>query len=57
MTIRARLTIWYATILLLSLAAMHFANLYVFHRIRRRATIHTMPAPLAPHGYVHLQTA
>ena len=43
--------------LLLSLAAMHFANLYVFHRIRRRATIHTMPAPLAPHGYVHLQTA
>ena len=43
--------------LLLSLAVMHFANLYVFHRIRRRAVAHTMPAPLAPHGHVQLQTA
>ena len=34
--------------LLLSLAAMHFTNLYVFHRIRRRAQLATMPVPVAP---------
>jgi hypothetical protein len=43
--------------LLLSLAVMHFANLYVFHRIRRRARAHEMPAPLAPHGHVQLSPA
>jgi hypothetical protein len=43
--------------LLLSLAVMHFANLYVFHRIRRRSRAHAMPAPLAPHGQVQFQTA
>jgi hypothetical protein len=43
--------------LLLSLAVMHFANLYVFHRIRRRARASTMPAPLAPHGRVQLEAA
>lgn len=43
--------------LLLSLAVMHFANMYVFHRLRRRARAHVMPAPLAPHGHVQLQTA
>jgi hypothetical protein len=40
--------------LLLSLAVMHFANLYVFHRIRRRASAATMPVPVAPHGHVDL---
>lgn len=37
-------------LLLLSLGAMHFANLYVFHRIRRRAKIaHLPPPPPAEH--------
>jgi hypothetical protein len=35
-------------LLLLSLGAMHFANLYVFHRIRRRARIATLPPPVVP---------
>src|SRR5262249_60259519 len=34
--------------LLLSLAAMHFANLYLFHRIRRRALVAVLPPPVAP---------
>jgi hypothetical protein len=29
---------------------MHFANLYVFHRIRRRARAAHLPAPALPHG-------
>jgi hypothetical protein len=43
--------------LLLSLAVMHFANLYVFHRIRRRARAATFPAPIEPHGRVALTPA
>ncbi len=35
-------------LLLLSLGAMHFANLLVFHRIRRRAKIASLPPPVAP---------
>lgn len=35
-------------LLLLSLGAMHFANLYVFHRIRRRAKIAQLPPPVSP---------
>ena len=35
-------------LLLLSLGAMHFANLYVFHRIRRRAKVAHMPPPVPP---------
>ena len=34
--------------LLLSLGAMHFGNLIVFHKIRRRARIAVMPPPVAP---------
>jgi hypothetical protein len=34
--------------LLLSLGAMHFFNLYLFHRIRRRARVATLPPPVAP---------
>jgi hypothetical protein len=34
--------------LLLSLGGMHFANLLVFHRIRRRAQIAHLPPPVAP---------
>ena len=37
-------------VLLLLLGAMHFLNLLIFSRIRRRATKQRMHAPLAPHG-------
>ncbi len=36
--------------LLLSLAFMHFANLFIFHRIRRRLRLRSEPPPIAPHG-------
>ncbi len=39
---------WKLGCLLLSLGGMHFANLYVFHRIRRRARLSTLPPPVAP---------
>jgi hypothetical protein len=35
-------------LLLLSLGGMHFVNLIVFHRIRRRAKIAHLPPPVAP---------
>lgn len=35
-------------LLLLSLGGMHFANLVVFHRIRRRSQIAHLPPPVAP---------
>jgi hypothetical protein len=35
-------------ILLLSLAGLHFVNLYVFYRIRRRATAEVLPPPVRP---------
>jgi hypothetical protein len=35
-------------LLLLSLGAMHFANLYLFHRIRRRAQLKDLPPPVVP---------
>ena len=35
-------------LLLLSLGGMHFLNLYVFHRIHRRATVAVLPPPVAP---------
>jgi hypothetical protein len=34
--------------LLLALGAMHFANLYVFHRLRRRGQIRLAPPPVKP---------
>jgi hypothetical protein len=34
--------------LLVSLGAMHFGNLFLFHRIRRRAQIAVLPPPVAP---------
>jgi hypothetical protein len=39
-------------LLLLSLGAMHFANLFVFHRIRRRGQIAILPPPVAPQMHV-----
>jgi len=37
---------------LLVLGGMHFMNLYVFSRIRRRATLHKQPPPVRPSGHV-----
>ena len=37
---------------LLALGAMHFFNLYVFHRIRRRATSGPELPPIAPSDFV-----
>lgn len=34
--------------LLLALGAMHFTNLYVFHRLRRRSQIRLAPPPVRP---------
>src|SRR6185369_17412021 len=39
---------WKLGLLLLSLGAMHFLNLLIFHRIRRRAQIAHLPPPVAP---------
>ncbi len=39
-------------ILLLSLAALHFVNMYVFYRIRRRGSVTVMPPPVAPQATV-----
>jgi len=38
--------------LLLSLAFMHFFNMYLFHRIRRRSVLAQLPPPVA-HQYRH----
>jgi hypothetical protein len=35
--------------LLLSLGVMHFLNMFLFHRIRRRAQIAQLPPPVAHH--------
>jgi hypothetical protein len=35
-------------VVLLMLGAMHFINLYVLTKMRRRAGLHSMPPPLAP---------
>lgn len=35
-------------VVLLVLGGMHFFNLYVFARMRRRATVGTMPPPVRP---------
>ncbi len=39
-------------IVLLVLGGMHFFNLYVFSRMRRRALLHTAPPPLPPDGHI-----
>jgi hypothetical protein len=36
---------------LLILGAMHFFNLYVFSKMRKRALLHGAPPPIPPHGY------
>jgi hypothetical protein len=39
---------WKLGALLMSLGVMHFANMYLFYRIRRRARIAVLPPPVAP---------
>ena len=39
---------WKLGALLVSLGVMHFANMYLFYRIRRRARIAVLPPPVAP---------
>lgn len=38
-------------VVLLVLGAMHFFNLFVFTRMRRRATLNMAPPPVPPQGY------
>ncbi len=42
-------------LLLVSLAAMHFVNLFVFYRLRHRARVATLPPPVAPQAYAPAQ--
>ena len=37
---------------LLILGAMHFFNLYVFNKMRKRALLHGAPPPLPPQGHI-----
>jgi hypothetical protein len=39
-------------LVLLVLGAMHFFNLAVFSRMRKRGLLHKAPPPLPPHAYV-----
>jgi hypothetical protein len=39
---------WKLGALLLSLGVMHFANLFIFYRVRRRARLAHMPPPVVP---------
>jgi hypothetical protein len=43
-------------IVLLVLGGMHFFNLLVFSRMRRRAMLHTMPPPVQPQAKVSVVT-
>ena len=44
-------------VLLLSLAGLHFLNMYVFYRLRRRATAEVLPPPVAPQAVVQADPA
>jgi hypothetical protein len=39
---------------LLVLGAMHFLNIYVFSRMRKRALLHAAPPPVAPVAHINL---
>lgn len=39
-------------VVLLVLGAMHFFNLFVFTRMRRRMSLNQAPPPISPQGYV-----
>lgn len=42
---------------LLVLGGMHFFNLLIFSRMRRRASLRNGPPPVPPDGYTHVQEA
>src|SRR5712692_5894619 len=42
---------------LLVLGGMHFFNLFIFSRMRRRATLRTAPPPVAPDAFTRVQEA
>ena len=44
-------------VLLLSLGVIHFANLYVFHHIRRRGRAADLPPPVAPQAWYQAASA
>jgi hypothetical protein len=48
---------WKLGALLMSLGFMHFANLYVFYRIRRRARLAYLPPPVLPQMRTPMQAA
>ena len=39
-------------LVLVVLGVMHFFNLYIFSKMRKRAMMHTQPPPIPPQGYV-----
>ena len=39
-------------LVLLVLGGMHFFNLYVFTKLRKRGLLHKQPPPVAPQGFV-----
>ena len=43
---------WKLGALLMSLGVMHFTNMYLFYRIRRRSRIAYLPPPVAPQMHV-----
>jgi hypothetical protein len=46
---------WKLGALLMSLAFMHFVNLFVFYRIRRRSRLAQLPPPVAPQMQMQMQ--
>lgn len=39
-------------LVMLVLGAMHFFNLYVFNKMRKRGLLHKAPPPVMPHAFV-----
>lgn len=46
---------WKIGLVLLVLGGMHFFNLYIFSRMRRRSTLQDAPPPIAPDGYTPIR--
>lgn len=46
---------WKIGLVLLVLGGMHFFNLYIFSRLRRRSTLQDAPPPVAPDEYTPIR--
>jgi hypothetical protein len=46
---------WKIGLVLLVLGGMHFFNLYIFSRLRRRSALQDAPAPVAPDEYTPIR--